>query len=267
MTILGKPQGIFDLCDSDNSVGSFLKKQDILEILQVKNQDLSPIKFKIINGIEVADERVIQKAWYCGKIPNVIPVDKSSLDELLLIAIINRTFPDITIERQVKIGRYSLDLKLTLNNKTLFVEFDGPSHFAPSQYGNPKDPFKKKRVVEDATGFECVNWPYWIQRCSTNVKALFDSAVRGLGALWSTEVHFGMFAFENSAEIIDTITERFNAVDVNGYGYFYGPETKGRNNPEHPIINKIRQGQVDVGIIVPRGFKDRNYWLPNKLTQ
>lgn len=243
MSILGKPEGIFDLNNSDYSVGSYLQKQDILEILQVTSQDLSPIKFKIINGVEVVDERVIQKAWYSGKIENAIPVAKSSLDELLLIVIINITFPDITIERQIKVGRYSLDLKLTLNNKALFVEFDGPYHFAPSRYGIPKDPFKKKREVEDATGLECVNWPYWIQRCSANVKALFDKSAIGLGVLWSTEVHLGMFVFENSADIINIITKRFNAVDNDGYGYFYGPGTKGRNNPEHPILEKINQGQ------------------------
>lgn len=265
MAILGKPKGIFELDNSDISVGSFLLRNDICEILQVLDADLSSIKFKNIDGLQVADERIIQKAWYGGKIPNAILPDKSSLDELLLIAIIKKTFPDIDVERQVKVKRYSLDLKLTLNGKALFVEFDGPSHFAPSRYGNPGDPFKKKKTVEDETGLECVKWPYWIQRCSTNAKALFDSSVNGLGALWSTEVHFGMFIFENSADIIDTITKRFNAVDGSGYGYFYGPETKQRNNPEHPIIEKIRQNITDIGTLLPRGFKDRDYWLPDKL--
>ena len=204
MAILGKPQGIFDLNNSDISVGSFLLRHDICEILQVSDADLSSIKFKNIDGLQTADERTIQKAWYAGEIPNAIPPDKSSLDELLLIAIIRRSYPNITIERQEKVKRFALDLKLTLDGKTLFVEFDGPSHFAPSRYGNPKDPFRKKNTVEDTTGLECVNWPYWIQRCSTNVKALFDSSVRGLGALWSTEVHFGMFIFDNSSDIIDT---------------------------------------------------------------
>ncbi|MBI4824938.1 MAG: hypothetical protein HY807_00750 [Nitrospirae bacterium] len=265
MAILGKPQGIFELDNSDISVGSFLLRHDICEILQVSDSDLSSIKFKNIDGLQIADERIIQKAWYGGNIPNATPSDKSSLDELLLIAIIKKTFPDIKIERQVKVKRYSLDLKLTQNGKTLFVEFDGPSHFAPSRYGNPGDPFKKKRSVEDETGLECVKWPYWIQRCTTNVKALFDSSVNGLGVLWSTEVHFGMFIFENSADIIDTITKRFNAVDGSGYGYFYGSETKERNNPEHPIIEKIRQNKTDIGTLLPRGFADRAYWLPDKL--
>ena len=39
--------------------------------------------------------------------------------------------------------------------------------------------------------------------------------------------------FENSAEIIEGINKRFND-DRNGYSYFYGLYSVGRNNPEHP---------------------------------
>jgi very-short-patch-repair endonuclease len=269
MAILGRPEGIFDLNNSDNCVGSYLTKSDIKEILQVKDSDLTNINFKLIDNIEVVDERQIQKLWYENKIPNAIPADKSSLDELLLIAIIKRTFPDIQIERQLKVKRFAMDLKLTLQDKaTVFIEFDGPSHFAPSRWGMPKDdPFRKKKIVEDETGIEVVNWAYWIQRCCSNVKAIFDKSIKGYGVLWSTEVHFGMFISENSAQIIDTITKRFNAVDESGYGYFYGGLTRDRNNPEHPIIKKIKNGKADIGLILPKGLQDRNYWLPDKLKQ
>ena len=49
-----------------------------------------------------------------------------------------------------------------------------------------------------------------------------------------------MSNFENSAEIIEGITKRSND-DRNGYGYgyFYGPYSVGRNNPEHPLIKKF----------------------------
>jgi len=265
MAILGKPNGIFDLNDSDKCVGSYLSRQDIKEILDVNNEDLQEIKFKQIEGLEVVDERTIQKLWYDGKIPNAIPVSKSSLDELLLIAIIKRAYPHIIIERQIPVKRFSMDLKLTLDNKTVFIEFDGPSHFAPSRYGIPKEPFRKKKIVEDTTGIEVINWAYWVQRCTSNVKALFENNITGYGVLWSTEIHFGMFSFENSAETIETITNRFNAVDKNGYGYFYGANTKQRNNPEHPIIEKIKNGKVEVGTILPRGYTNRDYWLPDKL--
>jgi hypothetical protein len=267
MAILGRPEGIFDLNDSDKCVGSYLTKDDVKEILQVNDNDLSVVNFKTIDSNEVVDERQIQKLWYDNKIPNAIPVEKSSLDELLLIAIIRRTFPDILIERQLRVKRFSMDLKLTLQDKPpVYIEFDGPSHFAPSRWGMPNnDPFRKKKIVEDETGIEVVNWAYWIQRCDSNVRAIFDKTVKGFGVLWSTEVYFGMFVFENSADIIETITSRFNAVDENGFGYFYGGQTRERNNPEHPIIEKIKGGKADVGIIIPKGFTDRNFWLPEKL--
>ena len=269
MAILGRPEGIFDLNDSDKCVGSYLTRSDIKEILQVKDSDLTNVNFKLIDNIEVVDERQIQKLWYENKIPNAIPVDKSSLDELLLIAIIRRTIPDILIERQLKVKRFSMDLKLTLQDKlSVYIEFDGPSHFAPSRWGTPNnDLFRKRKIVEDETGIEVVNWAYWIQRCSSNVKALFDKSIKGYGVLWSTEIHFGMFVFENSASIIDIITKRFNAVDENGFGYFYGGQTRERNNPEHPIIEKIKNGKENIGLIIPKGHQDRNYWLPEKLRQ
>lgn len=267
MTILGKPEGIFELDDSDKCVGSYLRKSDIKEILNIDDNDLGNVPFIKVNGLEVADERIIQKLWYKNKIPNAIPVDKSSLDELLLIAIINRTYPGITLERQIRVKRYLIDLMLTQDDgKQIFIEFDGPSHFAPSRWGIPKnDPFLKKKIVEDATGIEVVNWAYWIQRCSSNVRVLFDKRVTGYAVLWSTEVHFGMFTFDNSASIIETITNRFNAVDQDGFGYIYGEKTRGRNNPEHPIVKKILNKKIDVGMILPKGFKNREYWLPDKL--
>jgi hypothetical protein len=265
MAILGEPQGVFDLNNSDHYVGSYMLKSDIKEILNVNDNDLINVKFLSIDGNEVCDERTIQKLWYDGKIPNAIPVKKSSLDELILIAIIKKTYPNIFIERQCKILRYSMDLKLTLDKRQIFIEFDGPYHFIISRYGAPKNPLIKKQKVEDKTGIEVVNWPYWIQRCSSNVKAIFDNKIIGYGALWSTEIHFGMFIFDESAHIIESITKRFNAVDNNGYGYFYGPNTRDRNNPEHPIIKKIRKGDKDINIILPKGFNEVNYWIPNEL--
>ncbi len=269
MAILGRPEGIFDLNHSDKFVGSYLTKSDVMEILNISDDDLKSIIFENIDGNEVIDERRIQKLWYDNKIPNAIPADKSSLDELILVAIIKRTYPNIQIERQITVKRFSMDLKLTLEGyPPLFIEFDGPSHFALSRYGPPKhEPFRKKNIVEDATGLEVVNWAYWIQRCSSNVKALFDKSIKGYGVLWSTEIHFGMFLFENSANIIESITKRFNAVDETGFGYFYGPQTRGRNNPEHPIIEKIKNGKENIGLLIPKGHEDRNYWLSEKLKQ
>lgn len=269
MAILGQPEGVFDLNNSDKYVGSYLTKSDVKEILNVSDSDLGKVDFTNVNGNEVVDERKIQKLWYDNKIPNAIRPEKSSLDELLLIAIIRRTYPNIQIERQIRVKRFSMDLKLTLDGKNpVFIEFDGPSHFAISRYGPPKhEPFRKKKIVEDATGHEVVNWAYWIQRCDSNVRVIFDKTINGYGVLWSTNIHYGMFVFENSADIIDTITKRFNAVEENGIGYFYGKHTRERNNPEHPIIGNIKTGKENVGLIIPKGYKDRNYWLPDKLKE
>src|SRR5690606_21066088 len=98
MAILGRPEGVFDLIDSDKYVGSYLTKSDVKEILNISDNDLAEVDFTNVDGNEVIDERKIQKLWYESKIPNAIKPEKSSLDELLLIAIIRRTYPDIEIE-------------------------------------------------------------------------------------------------------------------------------------------------------------------------
>ena len=64
--------------------------------------------------------------------------------------------------------------------------------------------------------------------------------------------------------IIETINSRFN-LDREGYGYFYGPNTAGRNNREHPLIEKIRSGKKPIETILPKGFIDKEKWLPNQL--
>lgn len=265
MAILGKAQGVFSLSNSDSSVGSFLSKEDIKQFLGVNDADLDVLKFRDIDGVEAIDERKVQKAWYSGQINNAPPVESSSLDEFLLLSIVHKALPGCDIERQIKVKRFKMDLKITYQGKSLFIEFDGPSHFAISRYGPPKhEPFRKKKIVEEETGIEVVNWAYWIQRCESNVKALFDKSIKGYGVLWSTNVHFGDFYFDDSAEIIEAINNRFNA-DHNGYGYFYGPSTLGRNNPEHPIIEKIIVGNEPIGRLLPKGLADKKRWLPVKL--
>ena len=266
MAILGKPQGIFELKNSDVSIGSFLTKEDIKEFLGVADKDLDFLKFKTIDDVEVIDERKIQKAWYGGEINNAPPVEFSSLDEFLLISIIREALPGCDIERQIRIKRFKMDFKITYQGHSVFVEFDGPSHFAISRYGPPKhEPFRKKKIVEDETGIEVVNWAYWIQRCTSNVKALFDKNIKGYGVLWSTNVHFGDFVFDDSAQTIEAINSRFNAEHEGGFGYFYGENTLGRNNPEHPIIEKILQRKENLERLLPKGFKDESRWLPKKL--
>ena len=85
---------------------------------------------------------------------------------LILQRLVKRAFPDAVITRQEPVKRYKMDLAIEVSGVKKYIEFDGPSHFAAGRFGPPKqDPFGKKKVVEDLTGCEVVNWPYWIQRC------------------------------------------------------------------------------------------------------
>lgn len=266
MGILGKPVGLFSLADSDRCVGSFISKEDVLAILQVNETDLGGLPFEDIDGVLAIDERKLQQAWYKGTIPNAPPRNNSSMDELILTQLVSITLPEAEIQPQERIGQFKMDLKVTYGGVSKFIEFDGPSHFAVSRYGPPKHhPFRKKKIVEDRTGVEVINWAYWIQRCSSNVRALFDRSAQGYGALWSTNIHFGDFYFQDSAQVIREINKRFNCDRSNGIGYFYGPETADRNNPEHPIVAKIVSQKESLERLLPSGFDDAEQWLPPKL--
>lgn len=86
--------------------------------------------------------------------------------------------------------------------------------------------------------------------------------MKGLGVLWSTNVHFGTFVFPDSAQVIESINDRFRAGRDGGYGYFYGPDTESRNNPEHPIISQILQGKKSIELLLPRGYSNLEQWIP-----
>jgi len=226
MSILGRPQGLFQLHSSDSCVGSMLSKNDIIEILGVAERDIRLIPFKNWNGVEVIDERELQKLWYKSAIPNSPPAKirnaTVSLDELILIKLIRLAYPDAEIDHQLPWGRRSVDLKISIDGISRLVEFHGPSHFAPSRFNpSPEHPSIRKEEIENHFGIECVIWPYWIQRCISNVRAIFDGNVNGLGVLWSTNIHFGTFVFPDSARVIEGINNRFRATRSGSCGYFY----------------------------------------------
>jgi len=270
MGILGRPQGLFDLHSSDSCVGSMLSKSDVVEILGVSENDLQAIPFKKWNGIDAVDEREIQKLWYSNIIPNSPPSKignaSVSLDEMILVKLIQLAYPSAIVEHQVPWGRKRVDLRVTVEGTSKLIEFHGPSHFAPSRYNsNPEHPSIRKMEVEGNFGLECVIWPYWIQRCISNVRAIFDDGVNGLGVLWSTNVHFGTFVFSDSAQVIEGINDRFRARRGGGCGYFYGPNTENRNNPEHPVISQIQQGKKSIELLLPRGHNNIDQWIPQCL--
>jgi hypothetical protein len=271
MGILGRPQGLFELHSSDTCVGSMLSKSDVVEILGVTESDVQSVPFTNWNGIEAIDERELQKLWYTSAIPNSPPAKignaSVSLDEMILVKLIELAYPSAIVEHQVPWGRRRIDLRVSVHGVSKLVEFHGPSHFAPSRYNSsPEHPSKRKAEVEDHFGIECVLWPYWIQRCISNVRAIFDDNVNGLGVLWSTNVHFGTFVFPDSAQLIVSINNRFRATRDCSCGYFYGPNTEGRNNPEHPVISQIRQGKKSIELLLPRSYNNIEQWVPKCLS-
>jgi len=270
MGILGRPQGLFDLHSSDTCVGSMLSKSDVIEILGVEERDLQTVPFNKCNGIEAVDERVIQNLWYSNAIPNSPPSrignTRVSLDEMILVKLIKITYPNAIVEHQVPWGRKRVDLRITVDGTSKLIEFHGPSHFAPSRYDpNPDHPSIRKSDSENFFGIECVIWPYWIQRCISNVFAIFDDTVDGLGVLWSTNVHFGTFVFPDSAQLIENINDRFRARRNGGCGYFYGPDTENRNNPEHPVVSQVKEGKKSLELLLPRGHNNIESWVPQCL--
>ncbi|MDD6184226.1 MAG: hypothetical protein PUB29_01200 [Bacteroidales bacterium] len=277
MGLLGKPQGVFKLGESDKYVGSFISKDDVKTILDVCDSDLSDVKFNKINGIDYIDEAKLHESWKNNCIPNAVPIRKGnstiSLDEYILIEIIMRTYPSAKVESQFKWGRKYIDIYVEMDNRKFFIEFHGPGHFKKMNvYGDPEDPFVRKNQIEDEFGIPCYIWPYWIQRCSSNLKVLLgdsDAPSRGYGALWSTKVFFGEFFFPNSTQIIENITNQFKATPDGSYGYFYEAWSSdlGRIKQEHPILEKIRKGKKSIDLLIPPGAdpNDKNKWLPKVL--
>ena len=226
---------------------------------------------KLLNKESLVSEVKLYKQWRFMKkaFSDIKPIQYSSMDEYILKAIIKRTFPKIKIEQQIFVRGHHVDFKLTLNNVTKYVEFDGPQHFSINIRSRelPDDPFRRLQEIEEETGCEAISWPYWIQRCEKNVMALFGKNIQGLGALWSCNVMFSDFKFKsetvNPAEVIKKITDRFNAEDDEGLGYFYSGNTKGRKIPRHPVIDEIIRKEKSYDVLIPKGGEhERNYWLP-----
>src|SRR4051812_44840910 len=121
MPVLGPPQGLFSVHDSDHFVGSMFMKGDIIEILGISENDLKHLPFKSYMGVETIDERELQRYWYSGSIPNAplsrVGSAKISFDEIVLIKLIEITYPNATIESQVPWGRKRIDLRVTVGRE------------------------------------------------------------------------------------------------------------------------------------------------------
>lgn len=281
-----KGSGLFDLNSSNKHIGSWFKRSDVAEIFSVPDANLNGINFQIKNGTEVINENDLIQVFKSDNIPGFArvyskakkPKGIDSLDEYVLMAIIKKEFPSIEIQHQHEliipdsIGRRrkrNVDFLLKKGNREIFVEFDGIHHFIPTGSGRrfQTDAFHLKNKIENEYGIEVVNWPFWIQRCARNVEVLFDAEKEGFAALWSApkSVMFSRFEIDNPADTIKKMTSRFNALDSDGIGYMYGPNSKGRNQPAHPYVDKILQDKYSKELLLPQDYNVQKFWLPRVL--
>lgn len=277
MGSLGKSSGIFSLSESDTMVGSFFSLNDLYVILKIDK--ISVDEFQAVlkssgliskNGL-VDESKLYKKFDYLvANYSTFTNKKRISFDEYIIYSLIERAIPHSIIERQVVIpgigGNSPVDFHIFNGKEEIYLEFDGPSHFAQTGQFQVRDSRNKKKKVEDITGVECVCWPFWIQRCERNVKALFDDSVSGLGALWSSKALFGNFCIDSPSELILSETKRFNAVRKDGIGYFYGGSEVDRNMPTHPVISDILNGKVPINTLIPADINtDYEFWLPSEL--
>lgn len=268
MAWIGKSQGIFKLHDSDNHCGSYLSIDDAAEVLEVTTSQLTDLPIRTINGQTVISELDLHKAWGTGKILSPHKAKHKnisrSLDELIMSKLFQITLTGCIVDYQIQFGRKFVDLKLSYNGRTIYIEFVGPSHFIPQYQRMPTSPLARKREVGDNFSELCVIWPFWIQRCSKNILSLLDPTVKGMASVWSTKALFGDFVYPKSAEIIIELTSQFNALRDEGLGYMYGNQHT--NKPVHPIIELILKGKENRQRLIPQGNnKSDNYWLPKEL--
>jgi hypothetical protein len=252
---LGESDGFFNLYESDNNCGSFFSLGDACQIIGCNKEHLIGHSEADDDGNLWISERVLHRLWSNRHIPSPhqpkIGNATRSFDELVLFHLMNIALPDSRVEIQVPFGRKHMDLSITYNKVTVGVEFLGPSHFINSYYNKTMvSPYDRVREAEQHFGYECVLWPYWIQRCETNVRMLFNLGPQGLASVWSTKAHFGDFEIPNPTTTILSITDRFNARKEGNlsYMYFSSHTTK----PVHPIVQKIRAGKADIKQVIPQ---------------
>lgn len=279
MAAVKKGVGIFKLDDSDHNVGSLFSFEDTIEILHIIDVDGFHTYLetnKLIEEDGFIDEMNLYKNKYKKEIKTYMNLDyvfnQASWDEYVLCALIRRTYPDAEIEQQAPVtlnGRKTrIDIKLYVPSlsKTLYIEVDGTTHFVSYAGKEPKNPRIKLANITKATGCEAYSWPFWIQRSSHNLKVLLGQETVGYGALWTSNVFFSYFYFENSSEIIKDLNKPFDVDKDGSIGYFYEANPFGINKPEHFVLDKIRQDKESIEVLIPKGThsEDINYWLPRE---
>lgn len=268
MAWIGRSEGIFRLHDSDRYCGSYLSTEDAAEILGVQPADLALLP--TINGADgrLISELEIHRAWGAGRIisPHQTKIGNAtrSFDELIVMKLLEITFPGCRVNPQAPFGRKRVDIEAIHNGRRLLIEFVGPSHFIPQYQRALVNPLVRKAEAEEYFGDECVVWPFWIQRCTRNVRALFQEPRDGLASVWSTKALFGDFAYPDSADLIVEISSRFGAVKSDGLGYMYS--NSHTSKPVHPIIEAVKTGKESRDRLIPRdNHHGDGFWLPEEL--
>ena len=260
--------GFFRLNDSDAFCGSYISLGDAATILGVDEPAMNHIPQKEFGKEKFIRELDLHRAWGNGSIEGSYPAKignaTRSLDELILIKLIKNTLDGCLVEPQVSFGRKRVDIKIVYEGKTYFVEFVGPTHFIKYYQRELISPLIRKKEIEDYFGEECIIYPFWIQRCARNIKAIVKQSNDGLASVWSTSGFFGDFLYPDSADIIRQISDRFGAIKEDGIGYMYS--NSHTNKPIHPIIDKILTGQEKIDKLIPKGNSHPNsFWLPKEL--
>ena len=278
MATYGSQKGFFDLYDSNNCVGSYFKLEHVKKIFDL-DESISldfirtETKYKTDNLIGESDLRKLLRTGLIRYFPkqNIIcenhPKRKSvqaSFDEYVIKSLVKQILPDSKITHQFfeEKSQKIIDFKIENGNEKVFLEFDGPTHFTDS---DKSDPLTDKKTIEDNTGIKCIRWPFWIQRCTRNIESIFNSNIKGYGALWSTNYLFGDFKYPNSASIIDELSKQFNAAE-DGYEYFYFNHRKNRTNgvvknPTHSIVGQIKNDKAKMDRLIPKGATEPERWI------
>jgi hypothetical protein len=280
------PNGIFNLENSDITVSDYYTIRDIVSMINPRLRNDSQISEIFIrenfNNLicNIEDTDVIdeisgfKEIWNNNQIFNrkLRPHNVQNHYELVLYNIFTRVVGEGNVHVQYQINNmgHRYDFMVEHNDRNFLIEFEGIGHYKITRGNIPVYPLLQLNQFNNED-FHLVLWPYWIQRCELNLKVILGIENFGLGAIWSSNYHFGEFPWDNSYEIITSLNNQFN-IDRNGsIGYIYGPETEGRNNPENPVVANIlnphRVAWTVESKLIPHGtpMGNRNYWLPEIL--
>ena len=283
----------FDFTDTDHTLSFYYRLEDIFALFETWIENFNREEFRRNYNdsiIEVQHCEVIQelhntffpKPPYCKSIYEIFNEHNNrryqkrlsfdSFDEIVLYRIFT-DYPDLNVTLHYRLNGLEYDFLIERNGQRILIDFFGIGHFKPGRFNQnlayPLDRLDNFRNND----FELIIWPYWIQRCVKNLKVILGEELHGLGAIWSSDFHFGDFQWQNSNIIITQLNASFNIERNNSIGYIYGPNYEERDMIENPVIvQKILNHRARTWTndkLIPNGTPDagRNYWLPYRLRE